>query len=168
MLFFIFHELFFYEIKIEEVKFKMTNSNKMNISQQMKNMTNKMKNDGSKIDYKKLLQIFILLMLTAIIIYILISAFYYYRTDCEDGIKRPFFEYLADIQNRALCVAVPKTDSQKDFKLSDAESILLFNFYLESRKGESQCSNKLRKTREIQNAVCLYWNLFAQYSPWSW
>lgn len=99
----------------------MSNSNKMNVTKQMKNMSNKIKNDGGKIDYKKLLQIAVLLLLTGIIIYILISVFYYYRTDCEDGIKRPFLEYLGDFQNRALCVAVPKTDAQKDFKLSDVQ-----------------------------------------------
>ncbi len=95
-----------------------------NVAQKMKNMTNKMSSgstNGDKIDFKKILHIFILIMVSMLILYVLISVFYYYRTDCEDGVKKPFLEYLADYRHRALCVAVPKTDKQKDMKLSDIQ-----------------------------------------------
>lgn len=96
-------------------------SNIKNVSQKIKNMGNKMSINSEKMDYALMLQIVIIILIMMIIIYILISVYYYYSTDCEDGVKRPFLEYLADYRNRALCVAVPKTDAQKDMKLSDIQ-----------------------------------------------
>lgn len=40
--------------------------------------------------------------------------------------------------------------------------------FVEPRKGESKCRSVLRKTWEVQDALCVDRNSFTQHTPRSW
>ncbi len=95
-------------------------SNQSGLNKQIKNITNKMSNSsGQKYDIKKIILIVVALFLIVTIIYVLICAYYYSKEECSNMDKRPFYEYLTDIQNRAICF--PKKEPVKEFKLSDIQ-----------------------------------------------
>jgi hypothetical protein len=97
-------------------------NNRSNISQKMKNMANQMNTKG--IDFGKMAHLGLIIIIVIIIIYILISAYSYWTTECVEGEKRPFWEYLIDLSERKICVAVVNTDATKNFQLGDIQTPL--------------------------------------------
>lgn len=90
-----------------------------NVSKQMKNMGNQLKNSTSNFDVKKIILITALLIIFVIVVYILVCAYYYSKEPCTGMDKREFWDYLIDFNNRQLCI--PKKPAVKDFKLSDIQ-----------------------------------------------
>lgn len=96
-------------------------NNSVNISKQMKNIGNQLKNTVSNPDFdiKKIILIGLLLIIFVIVVYIFVCAYSYSKEPCSGMDKRGFWDYLLDFNNRQLCT--PKKSDVKEFKLSDIQ-----------------------------------------------